>query len=418
MWQTAATRPGTTMGCAERMDDTRQSEQLLGDWLCWDPGDLPPSPWNAEVPLLAWLTSTLRPSLCVELGAGDGDSFRALCQVTDRFGRSGRCVGIDTWLAPRDPQPPFTSPFEVLDDYCRTHHAQSASLLRTNVNAAVGEFEDESIDLLHVAQTSSGGADVAVDIGPWLRKVRRGGVVVVPSASEGSGDPQALKVWQEIASVHPAVVLRLRPSIGVAQVAPSSDEQLIEILSHDPRVTSAFFRLLGERTDLRHAVGSRAVSPEHLRRSFADLTSRHADEVRRLQGEHHAALETIKDELAATSTRLLTYAQETTALQAETDMLLARLASQTTRHDQEVSRLKERMEADTAQLRARHRAEIASLEHQLDQLQKQRDSDSVAIAQRDAEIAAIKNTVSWKVTWPLRVVQSARLNRARRRFAS
>ncbi|MBO0691470.1 MAG: class I SAM-dependent methyltransferase [Acidimicrobiaceae bacterium] len=395
-------------------DDTRHSPRLLGDWLSWDAVDLAPSPMNTEVPLLAWLTSTLRPGLCVELGTGDGNSFRALCQVTDRFGQSGRCVGVDTWRAAATTEPTLASPFELLDEYCRTHHAESASLLRTDVNAAVAEFDDESIDLLHIARVSTGGEDEPADPGPWLRKVRPGGVVVVPSASDSAGDARTHKLWQEIASSHPAVVLNLRPSVGVAQVAPPPHASLIEVLKADVGVASTLFRVLGERTDLRHAVGSTAVSPEQLRRHLVELASRHAEEVRRLQGQHQAELETVKADLAGTAARSLRNAQEATELRAEADMLLARLATQATRHDHEVDRLL----ATTAELEARHRAEIERFERQVDQLQERQGAQSLTIAELEARIAAMKNQLSWRVTGPLRAVQSARLNRARRRSGS
>ncbi|MCL2393675.1 MAG: class I SAM-dependent methyltransferase [Acidimicrobiaceae bacterium] len=393
------------------MDDTRHGGELLGDWLSWDAVDLPPSPWNAEVPLLAWLASTLRPGLCVELGTGDGDSFRALCQATDRFGRSCRCVGVDTWRAASAARSPFTDRFDLLNDYYRTHHAESASLLRTNANAAVGEFEDESIDLLHLARASFGDGDVPVDTGAWLRKVRPGGVVVVSAVSESSGDGMTLKVWQEIASTHPSVVLRLRPAVGVAQVAPGPGDRLVDILSGG--VSSTLFRVLGERVDLRHAVSSTAISAEQLRRRLADLDSRHSEEVRRLQGEHSAALETVKGDLAAASARSLSYAQEAIELRAEADMLLARLASQQTRHEHEVNRLA----AATAELEIRHLGEIEGFEQLVEQLRERQHADSVTIAEREAYIAALKHTVSWRITWPLRAVQSARLGRARRHTA-
>src|SRR5690242_15534798 len=77
------------------MSDAARRDLLVGDWLSWNPASLPPSRWNAFVPLFAWVFDVVEPALTVELGCGTGESFRPLCELAGRVATPRRIVGVD-----------------------------------------------------------------------------------------------------------------------------------------------------------------------------------------------------------------------------------------------------------------------------------------------------------------------------------
>ena len=88
--------------------------------------------------------------------------------------------------------------------------------------------------------------------------------------------------------------------------------------------------------------------------------------------------------MTATSDQLLTSTFKLNDLEGQTNLLLAKLAHYSARHERELEVLSSELEA----LRDRYHGEIAELQRQL--------------AARDAEIGAIHATKSWRLTKPLR----------------
>lgn len=60
----------------------------------WRPRHLAASPMLGQIPFLFWLVETIRPRTVVQFGIGDGVVYMALCQVSERFGDSTVCTGL------------------------------------------------------------------------------------------------------------------------------------------------------------------------------------------------------------------------------------------------------------------------------------------------------------------------------------
>ncbi|MCA0930416.1 hypothetical protein [Ruegeria profundi] len=66
--------------------------------LFWRPRFRGNAPTLAHIPFLFWLSSVIKPSRIVVLGAGDGLVHFAFCQAIDKLNLSARCEGYDRWL--------------------------------------------------------------------------------------------------------------------------------------------------------------------------------------------------------------------------------------------------------------------------------------------------------------------------------
>lgn len=371
------------------MTSQPQDGLLAGDWLSWSPETLAPSRWNDYVPFFAWIVERLGPSLAVELGSGSGTSFKPLCRVADRFAHKGRFVGIDSWRSDTSTFPDGDSVHDGLLEYCSTCHSQVASLLRMDPNEAVSQFEYDSIDLVHIAPRASDGGS-SLDPSLWMSKLRPGGVFVLTCLDDHRPDEATTKIWQQLSECYPSVVLDLPRFIGLAQRPGDGIIDLVQPLKAST-TASALFRSLGERIALRHVLGSEPLTGLGIQKHVAHVIATHKSEFRAAEARHHLAMEGLQEQLAATYDRLITKSLELGRIQNETDYLLAKLADQSARSERR-----------TVELVATHSAEVRSLEDQLEALRRHAEF-------QEAEIKAIKRTVSWRLTRPLRVVQTVLL---------
>ena len=139
----------------------------------------PVSAWVEHIPFAFSLVDLLQPASVVELGTHMGDSYCAFCQEIVRRGLAAqtRATAIYTWTG--DAQAGGYSQ-TILDTLRRYHdplYAGFSRLLQSTFDDAVGQFEDGSIDLLHIDGLHTYDA-VRHDFETWLPKVSQRGVVL------------------------------------------------------------------------------------------------------------------------------------------------------------------------------------------------------------------------------------------------
>lgn len=133
--------------------------------------------WIGHIPFAFELIARLRPAKIVELGTYSGSSFAAFCQAVEACGIDGKCYGIDLWEGDIHMGHFDDSLFQEISEYLATNHPGIAVLVRKDFNAAVHDFDDGSIDLLHIDGTHTYEA-VSNDFNTWLPKMSRRGVVL------------------------------------------------------------------------------------------------------------------------------------------------------------------------------------------------------------------------------------------------
>ena len=163
------------------------------------------SAWTGHIPFAYDLVRFLRPSLLVELGPLNGDSFFAFCQSVADNALSTRCYTVGHWKGDDHAGQPSDAQFERVQAYCSATYPVFAHLLRTDFASASREFNDQTIDLLHIDGLHTYEA-VSGDFATWFPKVRPGGVIlfhdICVRSSEGYLHFAVWKFWEELKAEH------------------------------------------------------------------------------------------------------------------------------------------------------------------------------------------------------------------------
>ncbi len=268
------------------------------------------------------------------------------------------------------------SVYEDVRRYNQSHYASFSTLLQTQFDDAVVNFDDDSVDLLHIDGLQTYEA-VRHDFDTWFPKVRTGGFVLLHGTAARENDSQVWRLWKELADF-PHFEFAHSRGLGVLRKPGASSPARPELEALLPTTGE-------EETFLRHYYALQAELLEH----------RHRREIKALQAERVAAVTESRDAIvaAALAERDLALARAH-ELGAELKGLQAERVAATTDY-RRVHTENEALVSESASLRtllaeaqARSERELAQLE---DELRNAR-----------AEFRAVIASNSWRLTAPLR----------------
>ena len=204
------------------------------------------------------LVDLVRPGTIVELGTHAGDSYCAFCQAVQTLDVPARCFAVDTWKG--DPHAGEYGP-EVFDDL-RGHHdyqyGQFSSLIQATFDEAVRQFEDGSIDILHIDGYHTYEA-VKHDFTTWLPKVSPRGVVLLHDTNVRTEGFGIWRFWAEVSERYPHVEFTHGHGLGVLSVGAEEPPRLRafrESFAAEGWIPTLFFELgqrLSWQTDSKRA---------------------------------------------------------------------------------------------------------------------------------------------------------------------
>ncbi|TLD70206.1 glycosyltransferase [Phragmitibacter flavus] len=154
------------------------------------------SAWTPHLPFAYDLVRIQNPRQIVELRSWSGDAFFTFCQSVADHQLGTRCSAIGHKM---------DDPLQIDQPEHQQNYAAFARMLKTEPSKAVAEFDDHTIDLLHLDGFHA-GATVAEDFATWFPKVREGGVVLFHDIhgqpGEACRDRGAGRLWNEIKKSH------------------------------------------------------------------------------------------------------------------------------------------------------------------------------------------------------------------------
>jgi hypothetical protein len=232
---------------------------------------LPGMAWVGHIPFAYWLTAYLKPQRLVELGTHGGSSYFAFCDSVKKNKLATQCFAIDTWQG--DEHLTYGEyVFNGVKAYNKLKYSGFSKLLRMTFDEACEEFEDQSIDILHIDGTHTYEA-VKNDFQRWCPKVVKGGVILFHDTQVKVNNFGVFKLWDEIKSKYPESCFEFTHSFGLGiylkEPASSKLKQLEANKIMIKKIMDVFERVgMGLYRDLLSGI---EISPDVAREALKDF---------------------------------------------------------------------------------------------------------------------------------------------------
>ena len=158
--------------------------------------------WITHAPFAFWLVENLKPNSFVELGTYYGFSYFCFCQQVALLKLPTSCVAVDTWTGDEHAGFYDESVFNAVKEINAANYTCFSRLLRATFDKAVGDFNDGSIDLLHIDGRHR-YEDVKHDFETWRPKLSNRAVVLFHDTQVHERDFGVFRFWTEISKRFP-----------------------------------------------------------------------------------------------------------------------------------------------------------------------------------------------------------------------
>lgn len=155
-------------------------------------------PWAGHKFFAYDLVCNIKPRSIVELGTHRGTSFFSFCQAIKDEKIQTKLFAVDTWKGDEHSGFYGEEVFKEVNQIREKYYGNlNINLLRKTFDEAVGEFQDSSIDILHIDGLHTYEA-VKHDFETWLNKVKDDGIILFHDTAEKTADFGVYKLWNEL----------------------------------------------------------------------------------------------------------------------------------------------------------------------------------------------------------------------------
>jgi hypothetical protein len=163
----------------------------------------PPHSWVGHIPFAFFLVKHQKPSTIVELGTHTGNSYFAFCQAVKYLKMDSQCFAVDTWKGDEHVGYYDNSIYEDVLKYNESNYSSFSTLIRKTFDDSLNQFENESIDLLHIDGLHTYEA-VKHDFLSWLPKVKEQGIILLHDTEVYNSNFGVWRFWNEISLEYPS----------------------------------------------------------------------------------------------------------------------------------------------------------------------------------------------------------------------
>jgi hypothetical protein len=188
-----------------------------------------PYSWVGHIPFAFFLIEQLEPSIFVELGVHTGNSYNAFCQAVSLLKTQTRCFGVDTWRGDEHAGFYEENVYKNLAGYQKSRYKDFSKLLKMTFDKALKNFDDKSIDLLHIDGMHTYKA-VKHDFDSWLPKMSNKGVILLHDTQVFEKEFGVFKLWEEISNVYPSIEFFHGFGLGVVAVGENVSDKFLKFI--------------------------------------------------------------------------------------------------------------------------------------------------------------------------------------------
>ncbi|MGG2026774.1 class I SAM-dependent methyltransferase [Gottfriedia sp. S16(2024)] len=172
------------------------------------------SAWKGHAKFAYDLVQFVKPKKIVELGTHFGFSFFCFCQSVKDHNLSCECFAVDTWQGDLHSGLYSNEVFDTVREVVQKHYQKEAKMLRNSFDEAIKNFEDHTIDILHIDGFHTFEA-VLHDYTTWLSKVSKEGIVLIHDTEVRIQDFGVYKFWEGIKQQLPSFEFTHSHGLGV-----------------------------------------------------------------------------------------------------------------------------------------------------------------------------------------------------------
>jgi hypothetical protein len=190
-------------------------------------------PWVGHIHFGYDLVANMQPKTIVELGTFKGTSLFSFAQAVKDMSLDTTIYAVDSWVGDEHAGFYGDEIYQNVVDITRRHYArQKVRLVRKYFDDAVSDFEDKSINILHIDGLHTYEA-VLNDFQKWSPKVSDDGIILFHDIFVA--DFGVWKVWEEIQKQFPQYLfIELKNNYGLGIIFKNKGE-------NDNIFTNSFF---------------------------------------------------------------------------------------------------------------------------------------------------------------------------------
>ncbi|MBP9013505.1 MAG: class I SAM-dependent methyltransferase, partial [Smithella sp.] len=172
-------------------------------------------PWAGHKNFAYDLIRNIKPQTIVELGTHKGTSFFSFCQAVKDAYYDASLYAIDTWRGDEHAGFYNDNVFnEVRGIKEKYYDSLKIKFLRKTFDEAIGQFENNTIDLLHIDGLHTYTA-VKNDFEKWFPKVKNDGIIMLHDIFISRDDFGVYKLWEDLKREYKTIEFHHSYGLGI-----------------------------------------------------------------------------------------------------------------------------------------------------------------------------------------------------------
>ena len=189
------------------------------------------NPWAGHRDFVYDLVSFLKPNIIVELGTHYGCSFFSFIQAIKDNKLDTKIYGIDSWEGEEHAGKYGGEVYQIVQTTVKTYFSQqNIYLLKTYFDQAIEQFDDNSIDILHIDGLHTYDATKS-DFFNYLPKLKKNGIVLFHDIANYTGYGSH-KFWEEI-KLEYKNYFEFKHSWGLGVLFPKGNDNYLKLVNQN-----------------------------------------------------------------------------------------------------------------------------------------------------------------------------------------